>query len=251
MVPPRGDADKHFNPHHGPATPPNAPTDLDMTLDESNAMPPTDTPEAPETEAAPPLPTGPVRATIAKGYRIRLLILTLGLCGFACWALYDGAIGYPKKQAMYEDLEAFQAEHDDWQTRWADHARTKGYGEDIAKTPTKLKPLETHDIATQFVMMGICAPIGLWFGWCWLAAGRRYVEADDNGVRTNAGVDLTWDQVTAIEDDRWKSKGIAYLKHGDDQRVLLDDWKFNREETTMIYRIAESKVSPAKPAASE
>ncbi|MEM9751917.1 MAG: hypothetical protein AAF916_00870 [Planctomycetota bacterium] len=203
------------------------------------------TPAAPE-PADPPLPTGPVRATIAKGYRVRLAILALGLCGFAGWAAYDGAIGYPKKQAMYEDLEAFKEQHDDWQTRWADHARTKGYGEDIAKNPNELKPLKTHDIGTQFTMMGICAPIGLWFVWCWLAAGWRYVEADEQGVRANGGVDLTWDQVQSIEDDRWKSKGIAYLRYqkdgGDDGRILLDDWKFNRNETTAIYRIANAKV---------
>ncbi|MEM8781281.1 MAG: hypothetical protein AAGE65_00360 [Planctomycetota bacterium] len=201
----------------------------------------------PQAESADPAPpTGPVRATIANGYRVRLLILTLGLLGFAGWALYDGAVAYPAAQAMYEDLQAFQEQHDDWQTRWPDYARQQGYGESVAKNPNKIKPLETHDIATQFVMMGVCAPIGLWFAWCWLAAGKRYVEADDRGVRTHAGVDLTWDQVQAIEDDRWKSKGIAYLRYldgeGDDHRVLLDDWKFNRDETTAIYKMAEARV---------
>ncbi len=188
-------------------------------------------------------PAGPIRATISGGYRVRLLILALGLLAFAGWSLYDGIYAWPKKQAMYEDLQVFMEQHDDWQTRWSDHARAQGYPESVVKNPTKLKPLDKYDIATQYGMAAVCGPIGLWFAYCWFAAGRRYVEADERGVRTHANVDLTWTQIEKIEDDRWKSKGIAYLKYAGDQRILLDDWKFDRDATTAIYKLAESKMA--------
>lgn len=212
-------------------------------------MTPDDSPATPASSAR------SIRASIAKGYRVRLLILTLGLCGFGIYALYDGIYAWPKERAIYLDHQDFKEKHDDWQSRWQDYALEQGYGTKFARNPNAIDSRGGYDIPSQYAMAAVCLPIGLWFAWCWFAAGRRYVEADEQGVRTNGGVDVPWDQVQAIEDDRWKAKGIAYLKHADkaggEQRILLDDWKFNREETTAIYKLAQAKVSPADPATPE
>lgn len=202
-------------------------------------------PEAAEPETPEPVDPGPHRATIAKGYRVRLLILALGLLGFMGWSLYDGFIKYPKQQVIWDDFTAFMEQHDDWQSRWPEHAKAQGYPESY-HAPNKVKERDDTDIYFQYGMAALCAPFGFWFAWCWLAAGSRFVEGDEHGVRTNKGVDLTWDQVEAIEDDRWKSKGISYLRYKDDQgnvgRVLLDDWKFERDPTVAIHKLAEANV---------
>ncbi len=193
------------------------------------------------------LPTGPVRATISKGYRIRLLVIGLGLLVWTGLSLKDGLLTYPKEQAIYNDLQAFKEQHDDWQSRWTEYALEKGYSKKHAENPNKVKSRAEFDTPSQFVMAGLCGPVGLYFLVGGLLAGRRWVEGDPNGVRNHKGVNLTWDQVNAIEDDRWKTKGIAYLRYdaqGGEGRLLLDDWKFDREATGAIYKLAVANVNP-------
>lgn len=191
------------------------------------------------------------RATISSGYRFRLLIIALGLTGFGVWSLYDGYVAYPKKIEDFQKLETYKAEHDDWQTSWQEYALAEGLPTNV----NDIKPLEAKDITTQYMMAAFCLPIGLWFLWGFVRAGGRWVEADEQGLRDNKGRDAAWSVITGLGDDRWKTKGIAYVEFVDPQgatgRILLDDWKFDREKTTAIYQQVLAKVRPEEAQAVE
>ncbi len=203
------------------------------------------TPPTSPTPTNPSTPTGPIRSTISTGYRLRLGLMGLGLAGFGCWALYDGLVNYPQQNVIYAEFEKFKETHDDWQTSWAAHAEPLGYETNYNKLK---KRGQTKDIYAQYLYAGLTLPFGLWFLSGFAKSFGRWVEADDRGVRNHKGVDVAWDQVTGMDDNRWKAKGIAYLRYdggtsGGEGRVLLDDWKFDRETTDAIYKLAKDKVS--------
>ncbi len=194
--------------------------------------------------AASATPTGPVRTTISNGYRIRLALIGAGLTGFGCWALYDGFIAYPRQNEIYAEFEQFKEDNDDWQTSWAAYADERGYQTNYNKLKQRG---QIKDIAAQYLYAGLTLPFGLWFLYGFATSAGRWVEADDSGVRDSKGADLTWDQITGLDDARWKNKGIAYLSYdeaGTTKRVLLDDWKFQREPTDAIYKLAKARLSP-------
>lgn len=186
-------------------------------------------------------PTTPLRARISNGYRGRLILIGLGVTAFGCWALYDGFIGYPKKAQVFSELQAIQEERPDWASYWSVYAAERGY----ETNPNEIKELEAKDIWTQHVMAAICLPIGGFFLLSFLRTTGRTVEADENGIRGREG-SATWDAVTDLDDSRWRTKGIARVKFnqpgGGEGRILLDDWKFDREPTVAIHDLVMKKL---------
>ena len=186
-------------------------------------------------------PTTPLRARISNGYRGRLALIGLGLTAFGCWALYDGFIGYPAKAEVFAQLQQMQEEREDWATGWATYAQERGY----ETNPNKVKELNAKDIWTQHVMAGICLPIGGFFLFNFLRSGGRTVEADENGIRGREG-SAAWDDVSDLDDSRWRTKGIARVQFkkpdGTEGKILLDDWKFDREPTVEIHDLVMKKL---------
>ncbi|BAM03474.1 hypothetical protein [Phycisphaera mikurensis] len=183
--------------------------------------------------------TAPLRARISKGYRIRLALIGLGLTAFGCWALYDGFIEYPRRAEVYAQLQQMQEDHVDWATRWQAYAAERG----LETNPNKVKPLEDKDIWTQYVMAAICLPIGGFFLLNFVRASGRKVEADALGIRGREG-SATWDEVHGLDDARWRTKGISRVLFRDaggaEGKIVLDDWKYEREPTVAIHaRVAE------------
>ena len=184
------------------------------------------------------------RATISKGYRIRLLLIALGLLFWTGLCIKDGFFTYPEQSRIYAELQQFKEDNPDWQQEWKAYAQERGYPTNV----NKVKERYEKDVLTQHLMTAGCLPIGLWFLWGWHRAGGRWVEADDQGIRNNKGQNAAWDAVTGVADERWKSKGIANVLFKDDQgqeqRLLLDDWKFGRDETQAIYKQVMAHLHP-------
>ena len=186
-------------------------------------------------------PITPLHARISKGFRYRLLAIGAGLTAFGCWALYDGAVKYPKQAEVYAELEAMQAEHEDWASRWVSYAEERGY----EPNPNEVKQTQTHDIATQYVMAALCLPVGGFFLFNFFRAGGRFVEADEAGIRSR-DASASWEEVRDLDDSRWRTKGISRVQFrredGSEGSVLLDDWKFEREPTVAIHDLAMRKL---------
>ncbi|MFP4143987.1 MAG: hypothetical protein ACLFV3_02485 [Phycisphaeraceae bacterium] len=181
------------------------------------------------------------KANMSKGYRWRLAAIGLMCFLFGLYFLYDGWIGYPGHNAAIqesidarEQLREEHADAPDFGLLWEQHARENDLLVDANEKQLK-SPL---DITTQYIFAVILIPIGLVFGWSWLAAGSRWVAAEEEGLRTSSGEFVPWDAVQSIDRSRWKTKGIAvvhYEKGGRPGRLKLDDWKFDRDATTAIF----------------
>ncbi|MEE9404445.1 MAG: hypothetical protein V3V20_06100 [Algisphaera sp.] len=196
------------------------------------------------------------KATIAPGYRLRLLLMTFLLGGFGVYSVYDGKIAYPKKKEIglaYQAYKSDPAHEHDFNETWRAYAKSKGWPE---KIPTKVKSEAEYnsDIMTQWIMAGITLPIGLFFGYKLLQESRRWVAMDDAGLTASGGRVAPWDTLKGLERSRWKTKGIARVIYHDeakgaDRQILLDDFKANRAAVGEIYNAVVARVYPEEVAA--
>ncbi|QDU70759.1 hypothetical protein [Mucisphaera calidilacus] len=182
------------------------------------------------------------KAYVSSGYRWRLGIIAVVCLGFAALCVKDGFYTYPAQAREYKMYRAFEeefpkAETPDWNEQWEEYALIEGLPQD----PTNIKKRSDFDIYTQFIMLAITAPVGLIYGYRGVTSGGWWVEADENGVRANGGKSATWDQIKNLDMTRWK-KGIAYVEYEDQgtpSRILIDDWKFQKEPTHAIMETIE------------
>lgn len=198
------------------------------------------------------------RATVANGYRWRLVIIGLVGVGYAGWAVYDATINYPGKQDRREAYEQFvsaRSNDPNVLSQWAEHAREKGWDTD---EPEKMSE---RDILTQWVLFGIAFPVGMYHLVQWGLWSRRFIEGDDDGVRAHGGQSFTWDQVTAVDAQKWDRKGIAHIQYDSGSgknELTLDDWKYERAPADAIFELLQANVDAdkidgltTKPAAAE
>jgi hypothetical protein len=108
---------------------------------------------------------------------------------------------------------------------WSKVAADNGWSDDDPGQPHG----ET-DIMSQWVMLAICAPLGLaalgMVGW----NARRTLVADAERVHGPDGSKVSYDRITAIDKARWDRKGIAWITYqdetGQEDRFKIDDWVF-------------------------
>lgn len=183
------------------------------------------------------------RATVANGYRWRLIIIAVVCLGYSGWCVYDGAYMLPEKQDKRAVFEQFVADNGPDPALWAAEARRLGWA---IEEP---KEIGENDILTQWLQLAIVLPIGLYNLYLFLMWSRRFVEGDASGVRANGGRAFTWDQVAAVDAHKWDRKGIAYIEFesGSGQQMLvLDDWKMEREPTDAIFELLRGNVPEEK-----
>jgi len=185
-----------------------------------------------------------VRASISKGYIWRPGLIGLAALAAGGWFLYDGAVKYPRQQQMWQAYNQITREHvedpNEAAKAWEELAAANGW-------PTK-KPVEKTDtdILTQKIIAGITGPIGLYFCFVFVTSRSKWVEADEQGLATNAGQRSSYESITSVDKSRWQSKGIAVVHYsGDGQagRIVLDDWKFEREPIKRILQAVEERTA--------
>ena len=147
------------------------------------------------------------RTTVATSYKWRLILIALVCLGYAGLCVKDGAFTYPaqiEKRAFYNQ---FVEDNGPDPALWAAKARELGWP--IEEPDTK----EEKDILTQWVQFAIVFPIGFFHLCLFVRWGRRFIEGDEAGVRTNGGKSFTWDQVTEVDATKWDRKGIARIAY--------------------------------------
>lgn len=202
-----------------------------------------------------------VRANISKGYIWRPGVIGAAGLVFCGWFLYDGFVKYPGQELRWETYNRIRLEYEkspnEAQRIWEQTARDKGW--------SITKPIERaeNDIFTQKVFAGITAPLGLYFVFSFLSFLGRWVEADEEGLRTRSGQRVPYGSIKSVDKSRWDRKGIAVIHYESDGRagkITLDDWKFDREPTKRIMQAIEDRMpgggdgedegeTPADPAA--
>ena len=183
------------------------------------------------------------RTTVATSYKWRLILIALVCLGYAGLCVKDGAFTYPaqiEKRAFYNQ---FVEDNGPDPALWAAKARELGWP---IEEPDKK---EEKDILTQWVQFAIVFPIGFFHLCLFVRWGRRFIEGDEAGVRTNGGKSFTWDQVTEVDATKWDRKGIARIAYdtgGGTGLLVLDDWKLERTPADAIFDLLRANVDADK-----
>lgn len=182
-----------------------------------------------------------LKATIASSYRNRLILIAVGTLLYAAWCLYDARIGYPEKQDIYDEYKRVQeANPENWDEVWAKKAAEEGWPEQPDK-------VDAWNIKTQWIQFAIVFPIGTY---CLLSLAlwsRRYIGAGEKMLYANGGVEVPFDKIISIDAVRWERKGIAHVWYdlgSGERRVLIDDWKYDREPSDAIFERIKKNISP-------
>ncbi|HUS39668.1 MAG TPA: hypothetical protein VMX74_09470 [Pirellulales bacterium] len=186
----------------------------------------------------------PVRTNIAKGFLFRLAAVAFVGIGFALWALYDGAIGYPYQQKRGEKYHELMGEDEEMSeeelAKWDVVATENGWQLDDPGPP-KTK----FDIAGQFVMVGLAAPFGILFLYFFVRNYGRWIEATEQGLHTSWKQEFRYDQIETLNKRHWKKKGIAKITYSDNGRkrqFVLDDFKYDFDATKKILIAVEAQL---------
>jgi len=182
----------------------------------------------------------PAKANIWSGYRFRVGLIGLVCLGFGGCSVWDGFVKYPRLTTIFIAYSTMPEETRD--QNWPAYARQEGWPEDPDDVPRHIKT--DWDIRTQYIMAAITLPIGLVFGFFLLRSYGRWVASDEDGLTTSWGHTVPFDQIARLDKKRW-NKGIAVVHQTDgQQKLVLDDWKFEREAMDQIVEEVESHLSP-------
>jgi hypothetical protein len=184
-----------------------------------------------------------LKATVANGYRNRLILITAGALLYAAWAYYDATVKYPKQIEIYETYQEIREEHgSEWNKVWAEKATEEGWPEQPGERTR-------GDIGTQWILFGITFPIGALCLFTLIKWSRKYVGADQTKLYASGGAEVPFDKITTIDASRWEAKGIARVRYdagAGEQEIVIDDWKYEREPSDQIFARLREHIDPDK-----
>ena len=190
-----------------------------------------------------PVTEGAVVAKVSTGWVVRMVVAGVAFAGFAVWCLYDGLVKYP---AINDRYEQYQQLHEQGRLEeWPEVAREQGW------SPKQMRESDVKsdwDIRTQFIMAGVCAPIGLIVLIRLGLTIPRRLAADDTGLITTRGKRIPYDAITAIDKKKWDRKAIAvvhYKSNGKEETAKIDDWIF--KGGAQVLQTVEAHLSPDIP----
>lgn len=191
-----------------------------------------------------------IRTDIAGMFLLRLGVFALFCIGACGWFVYDGSITYPNqreralkfREIKYVDPNSEEL-RPDWRDEWNAVAAERGWPTEDPGAPKK-----EAEITTQFILGGVTGVIAIPFTFFFLRNRNRWIEADDQGLRTSWGRQCKFSDITALDKKKWKYKGIAkvrYKSNGRGGQIVLDDWKYTTDPTVEILRRVESHIDHA------
>jgi len=197
-----------------------------------------------------------LRTEINPRYLLRMGLVGLFCVGMALYCIYDGKVTYPAQRARALAYLEFKENHPemgekDLYAEWKEVTAEQGWDPGIAgksKTPYG-PPKKPVDINGQFIMAAVIGLVGLFFLSKLLLNRGRWIEADDNGMRSSGNREVTYDQITALNKKKWQNKGIAkvlYEVDGRKNKIVLDDCNYQRDTTNAILRHVESVIGHEK-----
>lgn len=171
--------------------------------------------------------------------------MTLMFVGFGLYFLYDGFIGYPKKNKIYDAHQRFEEIQEerktflesgktsaDWkviaqekgypdQEEWIDYAAENGWPE---KPPEK-----RYSTTDQFVCGALCIAVGLAILGTMMINRSKILRADAESFTTPNGQRVRFASARKVDKRKWDNKGLCYVHYEEDgktKRAVIDDLKF-------------------------
>jgi len=185
-----------------------------------------------------------LEARITPIWRKQKLFVAIFFIAFGGYFFWDGAVGYPRKNARYVEWKRFRDEgrSNDWAAyaaeqgwkvdEWPRYAEEHGW-----KEPYPEVALGPGKITEQFVFGGIWTAVGLVILGYWAQQVRRVLRIDDSAVTAPSGTRVPFDSITGLGLKKWDSKGLATVKYQVDGRsgsFVVDDYKYDTEPARQI-----------------
>jgi hypothetical protein len=181
------------------------------------------------TSISAPDPTGAAATgddVVARGdwrYRLKWVGLGLLFLAGAGWFLYDGYVGWPRANA---------------------EARQKAEAEGKA-APEKLKT--DLDIRLQKIIGYSLIPLSLFVVFRGLHGTRGVYRLAGDTLHVPGHPPVPFDAIRAIDQSKWKRKGIAYIDYelnGKTARLTLDNYRYEVDPTEEIHNRILAAVAP-------
>jgi hypothetical protein len=208
----------------------------------------------------------PLVARASTTVRNKNILIILLCAAFAGWFAYDGYVGWPAandrlvnymRDAMIPDGRVspdFKPDLDAWKG-WTNETPAGQAKMDAlvnsVKNRTKVEGWKSPaDIRLQrwivLLLIGVTGGSVWWFFHC----QKRRALADDTTVSPAPGVVVPWDQITRVDNTRWKSTGIVEITFpgpdGREKRAKFDDYELEREPLLAILDQLAEKATRAE-----
>lgn len=174
--------------------------------------------EIDSSSTAPATSSGPVIARAGRYYRNARYIMVTLIIGFGVYFLYDGFVGYPKKN----DAERAKPEN------------INEKGEFIGKLP-----YSNWDVGLQKALGFALPPLGLAYLAFFMHRSRGEYRMEGQTVSIPGHPPFLLDEVTKLDKKLWDRKGIANISYetasGAKGIATLDDFIYDRKPTDLIY----------------
>ena len=184
-----------------------------------------------------------ITARISSGYKKKLLFTGLFLSAFGLWAVYDVFIKYPPQYERWQSYVQFR--EDGNLEAWPAHATSLGWPEE---EPTVR---EKGHFYYNYAFM-LLLPIGLIYAGSSLAASKRWIKADDDGLSTHKGQQVPFAAITEMNEKRWDDKGIAVVFYnnpqGIRQRLVLDEFNYETQPIRDMHAKVKALLNPGQAA---
>lgn len=158
-------------------------------------------------------------------YHRRRLIMIAMFFGLAAYFAYDWKVGYPKKQADYEEYwPVYQKMAQTDLKGYTDMATAKGWPKDPKETDWNYKLKEQLIWAIGMSIAGAAMLVA------YLRNKNRTLKADDVSFTTPDGVRIPFASVEKVDKRKWDNKALAYAywrKDGAVKKATIDDLVFD------------------------
>jgi hypothetical protein len=191
-------------------------------------------------ENVPTAPAGDIVARASKEYRIKRYLMVALLFGWGVWSLYDGYIGYPKKNQKIADIRSEIKKAEDAK----DEAKAGKLAEELRKAGSPhSEGTFWSDVSLNRKIGWSLIPVSLALLAFALHNSRGEYRLRGNIVNVPGHPPVPLERVKSIDKADWDRKGIAYvdyeLVNGATGTFRLDDFIYERKPTDDIFAVIE------------
>ncbi|TWU51638.1 hypothetical protein [Rubripirellula reticaptiva] len=194
-----------------------------------------------------------LRAVPESNFLLKFLLISLGLLGFAALSAYDGFVKYPKGYPRLHAWEKLKEEvasspgldDEDLKERWEEIAQREGYSK---RRPSSDESSEALDgkIFDQYIFLVLGILIGLPMLAKYFMDKESWIESTEDSLKNSSGVEMKISQITQFNKAKWEKKGIGVFHYKTDdgiaRKFVVDDLKYNRDNTDRIVEWVESQI---------
>jgi hypothetical protein len=189
-----------------------------------------------------------IKANVASSYQWRLGIMAVICVLFGFYSMYDAMVAYPLQREVamkYQGLVERNLDQKEWQPEWEAFAQSKGWPPD--ELPGE--PYSDFDIKTQYLMMILTLPAGVWYVVQFVLMWGQWIACTDAGLTTRRGKNAPFKEIVRFDTNRWKSKGMAVVHYRSGtatDKIVLDDTKYSRVEIEQMVLELRARINPDK-----